>query len=383
MKLLNFFGEKIGSHTHPEKDLTGQTIDEEPGQVLKGPHAGVTATTTPVIAMATLYTTTYYIYSFDGKLLAEYDATGVCQKDYIYMGNKLLAEYQPVTATKYYYTSDQINSTRIITNSAGTVVYSALFDPFGGMQKQWVNTYSPSLKFSGKERESKSEMDYFGAMYYDHLKYRFISVDPVINKDEALGNPQLWNLYSYCRNNPVTYLDPNGAYEKDAHFNLTKYLASQAGFSRSDAEKLAYADQMVDDNPKTTANPGSVLKKGNKAQRLAWHFASDERVSELLTMAFASGDISELGAALHCYQDSLFAHKKYRNSASHASDSFWDKSPDNTARDVGMALEMAQGTFNILNSFWKGNKFKTIDTNFLNKVFSNWVAESRANMLSK
>jgi len=32
----------------------------------------------------------------------------------------------------------------------------------------------------------------------------------VINKDEALGNPQLWNLYSYCRNNPVTLFDPDG-----------------------------------------------------------------------------------------------------------------------------------------------------------------------------
>ncbi len=109
-----------------------------------------------------------------------------------------------MTGTKYYYTSDQINSTRIITDSTGTVVYSALFDPYGGMQKQWVNTYSPSLKFSGKERESKSELDYFGARYYDHMRYRFISVDPMINKDEALVNPQLWNLYSYCRNNPAT-----------------------------------------------------------------------------------------------------------------------------------------------------------------------------------
>ncbi|MCJ7525880.1 MAG: hypothetical protein MUP71_11780 [Candidatus Aminicenantes bacterium] len=31
-----------------------------------------------------------------------------------------------------------------------TVAHSAVFDPYGGLQKQWVNTYSPSLKFSGK-----------------------------------------------------------------------------------------------------------------------------------------------------------------------------------------------------------------------------------------
>ncbi len=49
------------------------------------------------------------------------------------MGNKLIAEYQPASGKTYYYTSDQINSTRIITDSSGTVVYSAVFDPYGGM----------------------------------------------------------------------------------------------------------------------------------------------------------------------------------------------------------------------------------------------------------
>jgi lipoprotein-anchoring transpeptidase ErfK/SrfK len=35
-------------------------------------------------------------------------------------------------------------------------------------------------------------------------------VDPVINKIEALSNPQLWNLYSFCDNNPITFFDPDG-----------------------------------------------------------------------------------------------------------------------------------------------------------------------------
>jgi len=35
-------------------------------------------------------------------------------------------------------------------------------------------------------------------------------VDPIINKKEALFNPQLWNLYAYCRNNPITYFDIDG-----------------------------------------------------------------------------------------------------------------------------------------------------------------------------
>ena len=85
--------------------------------------------------------------------------------------NRRPAEYQPSGGKYYYYNSDQINSIRIITDSAGSVIFSALFDPFGGMQKQWVNTYQPSMKFSGKEREANTELDYFGARYYDHSKY--------------------------------------------------------------------------------------------------------------------------------------------------------------------------------------------------------------------
>jgi RHS repeat-associated protein len=158
---------------------------------------------------------TYYIWTHDGKLLAEYDHNGVCVKDYIYVGNKLLAEYHPQTGKYYYHLQDQINSTRIVTDDDGNVVYSAAHGPYGDIQKEWVNTYDPKQKFSGKERESYSGLDYFGARYYDSHSYRFISVDPIRNKQIAISNPQLWNLYLYCRNNPIRYLDPDGRQDFD------------------------------------------------------------------------------------------------------------------------------------------------------------------------
>lgn len=153
---------------------------------------------------------TYYIYSYDGKLMAEYDHEGACVKNYIYVGNRLLAEHTPQTGKYFYYMNDQHNTTRLITDDTGTVVHSAAYGPYGEIQKTWVNTYEPKLKFSGKEREAYSDLDYFGARYYGHSEYRFISADPVINKKKALYNPQYWNLYSYCINNPVTFLDPDG-----------------------------------------------------------------------------------------------------------------------------------------------------------------------------
>jgi hypothetical protein len=85
-------------------------------------------------------TGTYYIYRFDGLLLAEYDGLGVCLREFIYVGAKLVAEYHSVDGKYYYYTTDQINSTRIVTDDNGTVVYAAAHDPYGGIQQTWVNT---------------------------------------------------------------------------------------------------------------------------------------------------------------------------------------------------------------------------------------------------
>jgi len=150
----------------------------------------------------------FYIYSYDGKLMAEYDTYGQWVRDYIYVGNQLIAEYKGTTY--YYYASDQINSTRVVTDNSGVVVYSAAYDPYGGIQKTWVSTYAPTTKFSGKERDVESGLDYFGARYFASFHFRFLSVDPKMNKQTALANPQAWNLYSFCHNNPITLFDPDG-----------------------------------------------------------------------------------------------------------------------------------------------------------------------------
>jgi RHS repeat-associated protein len=186
---------------------------------------------TPGISRTSELFNTYYIYTFDGKLLAEYDHNGNCTRDYIYAGNRLIAEYKPQTSEYFYYMTDQINSTRIIINDSGNVVFSEAYGPYGDIQKTWTNTYDPKLKFSGKEREGYSDLDYFGARYYDHKSYRFNSVDPIINREEALYNPQLWNLYSYCRNNPITFMDTDGRRESigDEYFKARERILRQYG----------------------------------------------------------------------------------------------------------------------------------------------------------
>jgi len=155
-------------------------------------------------------------------LLAEYDGYGVCLREYIYIGAKMVAEYQPQTGKYYYYTTDQIGSTRIVTDDVGNMVYAAAHDPYGGVQQTWVNVFNPKLKFSGKEQDAESALYYFGARYYDPALYRFLSPDPIIPTDRALYNPQRWNLYGYCGNNPLNYVDISGANEVSIHLYILR-----------------------------------------------------------------------------------------------------------------------------------------------------------------
>ncbi len=65
-------------------------------------------------------------------------------------------------------------------------------------------------KFTSKERDNETGMDYFGARYYASSHGRFTSVDPFMLTIVRLYDPQRINLFSYCRSNPLKYLDPDG-----------------------------------------------------------------------------------------------------------------------------------------------------------------------------
>jgi RHS repeat-associated protein len=63
---------------------------------------------------------------------------------------------------------------------------------------------------TGKERDTESGNDYFGARYYGSSMGRMLSPDSGV--DQHPENPQSWNLYSYGLNNPLMYTDPSGEY---------------------------------------------------------------------------------------------------------------------------------------------------------------------------
>jgi RHS repeat-associated protein len=71
-----------------------------------------------------------------------------------------------------------------------------------------------SSRYTGKERDAESGLDYFGARYYGSTMGRWLSPDwssnPVSIPFARLDNPQTLNLYSYVGNNPLRRFDSNG-----------------------------------------------------------------------------------------------------------------------------------------------------------------------------
>jgi RHS repeat-associated protein len=69
-------------------------------------------------------------------------------------------------------------------------------------------------KFTSKERDSETGLDFFGARYFSSAEGRFTSPDwaakPQAGPYADFGDPQTLNLYGYVRNNPMGKGDPDG-----------------------------------------------------------------------------------------------------------------------------------------------------------------------------
>ncbi|HEX3569850.1 MAG TPA: RHS repeat-associated core domain-containing protein [Acidobacteriaceae bacterium] len=81
-----------------------------------------------------------------------------------------------------------------------------------------------SPRSTGKERDTESGLDYFGARYYGFNMGRFMSPDWSAQADPVpyanLENPQSLNLYAYVGNNPLRFADPDGHLQEDEDGNV-------------------------------------------------------------------------------------------------------------------------------------------------------------------
>lgn len=145
-----------------------------------------------------------------GETLAESDLSGNINEEYIYFNGGRVARVDRPSGLIHYYVSDPLGSSRIVADTTGVIGESDYY-PYGTEIPIIGNV--GKYKFTGKERDAESVLDYFESRHYASTMGRFMQSDRLFATPLDVVNPQGWNMYAYVLNNPANYIDPDG---KDA-----------------------------------------------------------------------------------------------------------------------------------------------------------------------
>jgi RHS repeat-associated protein len=147
-------------------------------------------------------------------IVGESDISGNLQSEYVFFnGERIARKGFPGNAVSYYF-SDHLKTASVISDATGSNIKSESdYYPWGG-ELQFANGDSNHYKFTGKERDAETGLDYFGARHYSNGLGRFITPDwaaiPVPVPYADLTDPQSLNQYTYVRNLPTTRIDADG-----------------------------------------------------------------------------------------------------------------------------------------------------------------------------
>ena len=200
--------------------------------------------------------TAHYLLDLGGNQITELNSSGNWVHSNVFApGGRMLATYEgpsgPVPNTYHFHLTDWLGTNRMQTNAAGSQEEVCYSYPFGdGLS--CTGTDATEHHFTGKERDTESGNDYFGARYYASSMGRFMSPDWSAKEEPVpyakLDNPQTLNLYAYMRNNPLGGVDPDGHCDWcDKLWNAGKavvnsvYIKSEAGLGLKAQVKLGPA----------------------------------------------------------------------------------------------------------------------------------------------
>ena len=218
-------------------------------------------------------------------------------------------------------------STRVVTAEDQSVLTRHDYLPFGEEigaalgnrnQASGVSGYTASLadgpaqKFTGKERDNESGLDYFQARYFSGAGGRFTTVDPALAI--SLKDPQTWNRYVYVNNRPLTYVDPDGLWPTHIHNQLI--AEAFPGLSRAQRRILRRASKTSDfpysrakHHPihytRNRATPGDEAREDSEwYMHLKEKEARDLQTGDLDDLVqLSSESLMEFGRLLHAVTD--------------------------------------------------------------------------------
>ena len=137
------------------------------------------------------------------QVLEEYAENGVLAATYI-RGIDLLFEDQ--SGVLSYYVSDNLGSTRALTNSAGAVTETYSYDAYGNLIANTGTTANP-YRYTGQWFDAAIGQYYLRARDYNPLNGNFTSRD---SYNGLTVEPVTENHYLYAGADPVINVDPSG-----------------------------------------------------------------------------------------------------------------------------------------------------------------------------
>ncbi len=171
-------------------------------------------------------------YGAGTEILDESNFSGTFTSEYVFFGGKRIARRDVSSGNIYYYEEDMLGSSRTVVQAGQTSpCYDSDFRPFGS-ELSITNSCLQEYKFEGKERDTETGNDDFGARYYRSNLGRWLSADwssvPAPVPYANLANPQTLNLYAMVSDNPETFADLVGHIEW-APFRLVESVIASGG----------------------------------------------------------------------------------------------------------------------------------------------------------
>lgn len=203
---------------------------------------------------------------------------------------------KPLADTVAIYVPDHLGSASIIADATGRTIEDAVYYPYGEGRTR-AGPFISEYRFSGKELDDATQLYYFTARWYLGSTGAFSTVDPLLVKEQPLGDhdggndfrlAQHLNLYRFGLNSPLRFIDPLGLKPGDL-FETPDQAAEDFG--------RTYNERSIDEKREY----GTVIRTASQADGRTMYTYNEIIVGTGAEVTFEENQVSGAVAVAHTH----------------------------------------------------------------------------------